>query len=196
MIASADSALYQAKAQGWDRVQVFSSRNNHPTLVQTLPDAPPRATDLKSPIISCLEVAAGCFLLKGDASYPRKIKMIRRSHFTAATIVIAICNGCSTREPLETTAIPTSKPAAIVQTDQAVVADRVGNADAGVTPLAWANPSTGSAGVIEQIDDVANGRGCRTFVSTQRTLDAETRFRGLATRTSSSRWKLNSTPQS
>jgi diguanylate cyclase (GGDEF)-like protein/PAS domain S-box-containing protein len=47
MIESADSALYQAKAEGRDRVQVFSSRKNHPSLVQTIPKTPPRTTDFK-----------------------------------------------------------------------------------------------------------------------------------------------------
>jgi diguanylate cyclase (GGDEF)-like protein len=42
MIESADSALYKAKAEGRDRVQIYSSRENHQMSVQKVLDAPVR----------------------------------------------------------------------------------------------------------------------------------------------------------
>lgn len=55
--------------------------------------------------------------------------------------------------------------------------------------LAWANPSTGSVGVIEEIG-VDPESSCRAFVTTQRTLEGETRFKGLACPSGDSDWKL------
>ena len=98
--------------------------------------------------------------------------------------------GCSAVEPLDATTASTSKSVPTIQSDQAVLADKVGQAPPGVTPLPWANPSTGSAGVIEQIDANADGSNCRAFVSSEHTLQGNNRFSGLACPTSDASWKL------
>ncbi|NKL33200.1 hypothetical protein GFL49_05035 [Rhizobium leguminosarum bv. viciae] len=61
------------------------------------------------------------------------------------------------------------------------LADIVGRGAVGATALAWANPSTGSAGVIGQIDASTDGPdGCRGFVTSRQSLDGMTRFNGVA----------------
>lgn len=97
---------------------------------------------------------------------------------------------CSSVEPLDGTSASVSKPSPAVQTDQTVLASKVGEAEPGVTPLAWANPATGSAGVIEKIDGKADGSSCRSFVSTAQTLDGVKEVSGLACPTNDSSWKL------
>lgn len=97
---------------------------------------------------------------------------------------------CSHTEPLETSAISTASPGAAPVTDQAIIAEAVGNAPTGVTKLAWANPTTGSAGVIEHINLESGGiDGCRQFVTSQQSLDGATRFDGLACPSVGS-WKI------
>lgn len=85
-----------------------------------------------------------------------------------------------------------SSPLAARQADRALVAEKVGQAGTGVAPLAWANPATGSAGVIEQVDAESGGSDCRRFVSTQRSIDGSTeRLAGMACPTSNAHWKLD-----
>ncbi|QKK34266.1 hypothetical protein FE844_032010 (plasmid) [Rhizobium indicum] len=70
------------------------------------------------------------------------------------------------------------------------IADTVGHSAVGATALAWANPSTGSAGFIEQIDANNDGPdGCRGFVTSRQSLDGITRFNGVACPSGDS-WKL------
>lgn len=110
-------------------------------------------------------------------------------------IVIPALNACSHSEPLETAITSPVVSKAVPQTDQAVIADAVGQGTVGSSPLAWANPSTGSAGVIDQIDASSDGaQGCRSFVTSQQTLDGMTRFVGVACRSGNS-WKMSSVPQ-
>lgn len=99
-------------------------------------------------------------------------------------------SSCSSVEPLDGASASASKPAPSVQTDQTVLASKVGEAEPGVTPLAWANPSTGSAGVIEKIDQKADGSSCRSFVSTSQTLEGVREVSGLACPASDASWKL------
>lgn len=103
-------------------------------------------------------------------------------------LLAALLAGCTKVEPLETAAVTQSIPTP-AKTDQAVIADTVSRGPVGVKPLAWANPSTGSAGVIEEIG-VDPESSCRAFVTTQRTLEGETRFKGLACPSGASDWKL------
>ena len=108
-------------------------------------------------------------------------------HFISAMSIAALA-ACSHIEPLETpqSAIQHQTPL----TDQAVIADTVGRGAVGATALAWANPSTGSAGVIEQIDASNDGPdGCRGFVTSRQSLDGMTRFNGVACPSGDS-WKL------
>ena len=102
--------------------------------------------------------------------------------------------GCSHTEPLETSAISTTSPRAAPVTDQAIIAEAVGNAPTGVNKLAWANPATGSAGVIERVDTGNGGiEGCRQFVTSQQSLEGATRFDGMACPSDGS-WKIAGTP--
>ncbi|WP_312866635.1 RT0821/Lpp0805 family surface protein [Rhizobium sp. BK226] len=97
-----------------------------------------------------------------------------------------VLTACSHPEPL-----PTSTVAPVVPiTDQTVIAETVGRATVGSDPLAWANPSTGSAGVIEQVRPGANPNGCRDFVTSKQSLESVTRFNGVACPADGS-WKIN-----
>ncbi|KRB59516.1 hypothetical protein ASE04_26485 [Rhizobium sp. Root708] len=103
---------------------------------------------------------------------------------------IAVLTACSHAEPLETPLAQANIPAAPPLTDQAVIADTVGRGEVGPTALAWANPSTGSVGVIEHIDasqDKADG--CRGFTTSRQSLDGITRFNGVACPAGDS-WKV------
>lgn len=74
------------------------------------------------------------------------------------------------------------------------MADKVGQAETGVTPLAWANPTTGRAGVIQQVAADTDGSDCRSFVSTQRTIEGSTeRLAGMACPTGDAHWKIDVT---
>jgi hypothetical protein len=101
---------------------------------------------------------------------------------------------CSHTEPLETVAVTSSVPKQAAMTDQSVIADAVGNAPVGASTLAWANPSTGSAGVIEKIDAAGDGPdGCRRFVTSSQSLEGTTRFDGVACPADGS-WKVTGAP--
>ncbi|MBY3464254.1 hypothetical protein HFN80_09545 [Rhizobium laguerreae] len=108
-------------------------------------------------------------------------------HFTSAMSIAALA-ACSHIDPLET---PLAQSAIQHQTtDQAVIADTVGRGAVGATALAWANPSTGSAGVIEQIDASKDGPdGCRGFVTSRQSLEGIARFYGVACPSGDS-WEL------
>ncbi|TBA53911.1 RT0821/Lpp0805 family surface protein [Rhizobium ruizarguesonis] len=111
-------------------------------------------------------------------------------------IVIAIVSpallaACSRPEPLQTSTVAPVAATAASITDQAVIAETVGRAAVGSDPLAWANPSTGSAGVIEQVRPGTNNpNGCRDFVTSKQSLEGVTRFNGVACPADGS-WKIN-----
>ena len=110
-------------------------------------------------------------------------------HFITAMSIAAL-TACSHIEPLETPLAQSAIPHEAPLTDQAVIADTVGRSPVGANALAWANPSTGSAGVIEQIDASTDGPdGCRRFVTSRQSLDGITRFNGFACPSGDS-WKL------
>lgn len=103
---------------------------------------------------------------------------------------IAALTACSHIEPLETPLAQSAISHRALLTDQAVIADTVGRSAVGATALAWANPSTGSAGVIEQIDPSNDGPdGCRRFITSRQSLDGMTRINGVACPSGDS-WKL------
>ena len=107
-----------------------------------------------------------------------------------SVLFLSLLTACSTTEPLVTAS--TTQPETARQTDQAVIADTVGRSDAGMRPLAWANPSTGSAGVIQQIGPVLDGgQGCRQFVSTHQTIAGSSTFDGIACPSQDNHWKIN-----
>ncbi|WP_312876420.1 MULTISPECIES: RT0821/Lpp0805 family surface protein [Rhizobium] len=112
-------------------------------------------------------------------------------------IVIAIVapalvlTSCSHPEPLQTSTVAPVAATAVPITDQTVIAETVGRATVGSDPLAWANPSTGSAGVIEQVRPGTNNpNGCRDFVTSRQSLEGVTRFNGVACPADGS-WKIN-----
>jgi hypothetical protein len=110
-------------------------------------------------------------------------------HFISAMSIAAL-TACSHIEPLETPLAQSAIPRQAPLTDQAVIADTVGRSAVGATALAWANPSTGSTGVIEQIDPSNDGPdGCRGFVTSRQSLDGMARFNGVACPSGNS-WKL------
>jgi surface antigen len=122
--------------------------------------------------------------------------MIRKRlrHYLLFAALLPCLIACSHVEPLETSSIRDASPRAAPATDQSVIAEAVGNAPAGSTTLAWANPTTGSAGVIEQINSVSSGSaGCRKFVTTQQTIEGASRFDGTAC-PSDGLWKIAATP--
>lgn len=115
-----------------------------------------------------------------------------RTFFIRAAILAFIAIlvlACTTIEPfdgLTTTSTPTGR----VPSDQYAIAQAVGNADPGV-PLAWANPETGSAGVIQEIHSSSQSdKQCRSFITTRRTLSSETVLNGMACRSLGSSWKI------
>jgi len=113
--------------------------------------------------------------------------MVRYSFLFTGFLAIAI-TACASQEPLEITAStrPTSPT-----TDRTVIAEAVGSASAGSKPLAWANPETGSAGVIEHVETAAGQEnGCRNFTASRQALDGKTRFDGVACPSGQS-WKLS-----
>ncbi|MBY5855304.1 hypothetical protein GR239_24680 [Rhizobium leguminosarum] len=105
------------------------------------------------------------------------------------TLVLA---ACSHPEPLQTSTVaPVAATAAAPITDQTVIAETVGRATVGSHPLVWANPSTGSAGVIEQVRPGTNNpNGCRDFVTSKQSLEGVTRFNGVACPADGT-WKIN-----
>ncbi|WSH69890.1 RT0821/Lpp0805 family surface protein (plasmid) [Rhizobium ruizarguesonis] len=115
-------------------------------------------------------------------------------------IVIAILSpalvltACSHPEPLQTSTVAPVAATAVPISDQTVIAETVGRAAVGSDPLAWANPSTGSAGVIEQVRPGTNNpNGCRDFVTSKQSLEGVTRFNGVACPADGS-WKINGSP--
>jgi hypothetical protein len=92
-------------------------------------------------------------------------------HFITATATAtgAALAACSQVEPLGT---PLARVPLVAPADQAVIANTVGRSPVGATALAWANPSTGSVGVIEEIDASIDGRnGRRGFVTSRQSLE-------------------------
>ena len=107
--------------------------------------------------------------------------------FVASALVLAVwLEGCTSTEPLDVSLTGVSKVS-----DQAVIAEAVGKAQAGAKPMAWANPTTGSAGVIENIDTgVGGAKGCRSFTSTMSSMAGNERFDAVAC-PSDGHWKLS-----
>jgi hypothetical protein len=102
-----------------------------------------------------------------------------------------VLTACSNTEPLQTSTGAPVAAAAVPITDQTVIAETVGRATIGSDPLAWANPSTGSAGVIEQVRPGTNNpNGCRDFVTSKQSLEGVTRFNGVACPADGT-WKIN-----
>lgn len=103
---------------------------------------------------------------------------------------LILLTACTTSEPFVTAS--TTQPRSAPQTDQAVIAEVVGASDAAVQPLAWANPSTGSAGVIQQIEPATDAdQGCRKFVTTHQTITGSSSLNGIACPSQDNHWKIS-----
>ena len=106
-------------------------------------------------------------------------------------LLVVVITGCASQEPLEMTSATGATPATAPVADRTVIAEAVGNASAGSKPLAWANPGTGSAGVIERVEATeGHENGCRNFTASRQALEGKTRFDGVACPTGQS-WKLS-----
>ncbi|MBY5905435.1 hypothetical protein ELI38_31645 (plasmid) [Rhizobium leguminosarum] len=117
--------------------------------------------------------------------------MLSKLIVTTLVSLVLVVTACSHPEPLQTSTIAPVASTAVPITDQMVIAETVGRATVGSDPLAWANPSTGSAGVIEQVRPGTNNPdGCRDFVTSKQSLEGVTRFNGVACPADGS-WKLN-----
>jgi hypothetical protein len=122
-------------------------------------------------------------------SLGRLIRMMIWKHLIGAISVLTF-TACSHTEPLETPLAQSISHVAPA-TDQAVIAEAVGRGEVGATALAWANPSTGSAGVIEQINPSNDGPdGCRGFITSRQSLDGITHVNGVACPSGDS-WKYS-----
>jgi hypothetical protein len=111
--------------------------------------------------------------------------------FSVIALFAVFSSGCSSHEPLELSGTVQTTQSSAPHTDQEVIARAVGSASAGSRPLAWANPATGSAGAIQQIDidrDVEDG--CRNFTTSRQSIAGTTRFDGVACPAGPS-WKLS-----
>ncbi|ASS59461.1 hypothetical protein E0H39_20945 [Rhizobium leguminosarum bv. viciae] len=117
--------------------------------------------------------------------------MLSKLIVTTLVSLVLVVTACSHPEPLQTSTIAPVASTAVPITDQMVIAETVGRATVGSDPLAWANPSTGSAGVIEQVRPGTNNPdGCRDFVTSKQSLEGVSRFNGVACPADGS-WKLN-----
>ena len=117
--------------------------------------------------------------------------MLSKLIVTTLVSLVLVVTACSHPEPLQTSTIAPVASTAVPITDQMVIAETVGRATVGSDPLAWANPSTGSAGVIEQVRPGTNNPdGCRDFVTSKQSLEGVTRFNGVACPSDGS-WKIN-----
>jgi len=107
--------------------------------------------------------------------------MVERWRFALTLPAIVLrASSCSTTDPLNTSEITSATPPQFASRDNSIIADAVGRASLGDAPMAWANPSTGSAGVIRDVTIAEVRPNCRNFMTTLRTLSGETRTRGVA----------------
>ena len=86
-------------------------------------------------------------------------------------------------DPVTTATIQPLSADADILADSAIARDVVVEAAAVdfVTPLPWANPETGAAGVITALAETRNDRGvCRTFSTTRNGFDGVAQFDGQA----------------
>jgi hypothetical protein len=91
-----------------------------------------------------------------------------------------------------TSSIPASHPAA--ETDPATIGHAVVAADLGREAdqgIPWANPATGSAGVISDIEEVeAAGRTCRRFETSRHSYEGIALFVGETCRAPGRNWQI------
>lgn len=109
--------------------------------------------------------------------------------------VVSIVSGCSRSgmnpasalavDPVNTSAIQPLSADADILADSAIARDVVIEADTAQfgTPLPWANPETGAAGVITALSEVQGDSGpCRAFSTTRNGFDGIAQFDGRACR--------------
>jgi len=120
---------------------------------------------------------------------------MRCSWRSASAVPLIVLMGCTANHTLDLGITQSAPKQEIVlpTDDRAVIADKVGSAPTEVfKPIPWANPGTGSAGVIESIaTDTGLDRDCRVFITTRQKLDGTDRVRGIACRSDPKHWTID-----
>ncbi len=100
---------------------------------------------------------------------------------------------------VKTSTIPQAAPTSDSISDEVTVGNAVTSADISKTagqPLAWANASTGSAGVIDKIvENNDSGVICRQFTTTRHSYVGIAKFAGKTCLVNSGNWQLMSFQQ-
>ncbi len=129
----------------------------------------------------------------------------QRGIIAAAGIALLSLTGCTTGgmdvfssakvdKSVTTGAIAKAPPAPDTQSDEVTVRNAVTSADLTKLkgqPLAWANASTGSAGVIDTIvENNATGQVCRQFRTTRHAYDGIANFYGKTCLVGDNDWQV------
>lgn len=106
-----------------------------------------------------------------------------------------IAGGASVDTSVATGSVPTGRSSDTVS-DEVTVRNAVSSADierTGGAPIAWANTSSGSAGVISNIAETRdNGTLCRDFITTRHSYQGIAQFRGRTCLLQTGEWHLMS----
>ncbi len=122
----------------------------------------------------------------GDTSKRSYSSLLKIVIVTISFPALAGCvgNGLGLGSSLPDSSLTTATTSASQKTvsDEITIRNAVTSADLtklGTAPLPWANSSTGSAGVVEQISEIADdGIICRDFVTTSHSYEGVARYRG------------------
>ncbi len=122
----------------------------------------------------------------GDTSKRRYTSLLKIVIVTMSVPTLASCvgNGLDFGSSLPDNALTTATTPAAQKTvsDEITIRNAVTSADLsklGTAPLPWANSSTGSAGVVEQISEIADeGVVCRDFVTTSHSYEGVSKYQG------------------
>ncbi|MEB2847020.1 RT0821/Lpp0805 family surface protein [Endobacterium cereale] len=120
----------------------------------------------------------------------------------AIAAVIATLSGCTSSLDLfggdkvdrMSTGTIQAKRNPTTMSDEVTVQNAVSSADltkVSMSPLPWANTSTGSAGVVSSIREGRNqGHVCRDFITTRHSFEGIAQFNGQTCMTNSGDWML------
>ncbi|MGA1800907.1 RT0821/Lpp0805 family surface protein [Rhizobium sp. HT1-10] len=129
----------------------------------------------------------------------------KRGMIAATVMVLLSLTGCTTGgmdlfsstkvdRSVTTSAVPKPASAPDTVSDEVTVRNAVTSADLSKLkgqPLAWANASTGSAGVIDTIvENNATGQVCRQFRTTRHAYDGIANFYGKACLVGDNDWQV------
>jgi len=111
------------------------------------------------------------------------------------TLPVVLLAGCTAFQSsdVNTKTNATGQTHSVLTEDNSVIAQKVGLAPSGLfSPIPWANPGTGSAGVIESIStDGGVNPGCRAFITSRQRLSGTDRVRGVACQNDPKRWTID-----